>query len=462
MILRLEVAGTSGREPSAPSEKIFRAAGGTIGRSPGNDLVLPDPYVSSRHARIIFSNGVFQLEDTSTNGVFINSPDNRLAHGKPCVLKTGDVILIDPYEIRVTISAEPGREAPQPFGSDPFGLPDLPLRGPAYPPSASIPEPAGAADVDPLSLLNLDPEPPKPAVPRAADLAGSSPLSEHYRPPVAVPHAMPTPAGGSMIPDDYDPLNSGAKMRPAFVPRSTPPPSPETPPRLATPPPAPPPAPPVVVRPRVGRAPAGPAHTDEPAVDLAAVLEGVGIDAAALSPEVARDFGRILRVVVEGLMDVLQSRQRIKDEFRMHMTSFKPTQNNPLKFSANVDDALHNLLVKRNAAYLEPVEAFEDAFDDVRNHQMAMLAGVRVAFEATLKAFDPDRLQQEFEKHGKGALLSVPAKFRYWDLYRDRFSDMVSDADACFRELFGQEFANAYEDQLERLKAQDRSRRPRS
>ncbi len=101
-------------------------------------------------------------------------------------------------------------------------------------------------------------------------------------------------------------------------------------------------------------------------------------------------------------MDVLQSRQRIKDEFRMDMTTLKPTPNNPLKFSANVDDALHNLLVKRNAAYLGPVEAFEDAFDDVRNHQMAMLAGVRVAFEATLKAFDPERLQQEFEKHGKG------------------------------------------------------------
>ena len=48
-------------------------------------------------------------------------------------------------------------------------------------------------------------------------------------------------------------------------------------------------------------------------------------------------------------MDVLQARQRIKDEFRMRVTTFKAAQNNPLKFSANVEDALHNLLVKRNA-----------------------------------------------------------------------------------------------------------------
>jgi predicted component of type VI protein secretion system len=34
---------------------------------------------------------------------------------------------------------------------------------------------------------------------------------------------------------------------------------------------------------------------------------------------------------------------------------------------------------------------------------------------------------------------------------------MVRDADTSFRELFGDEFARAYEEQLKRLKAQGRS-----
>ena len=103
----------------------------------------------------------------------------------------------------------------------------------------------------------------------------------------------------------------------------------------------------------------------------------------------------------------------------MRMTTFKTTNNNPLKFSANVEDALHNLLVKRNAAYLGPVQAFEDAFQDVRNHQMAMLAGVRVAYEAMLKEFEPGRLQEEFEVHGKGgSFLGGAGKSKYWELYR--------------------------------------------
>jgi predicted component of type VI protein secretion system len=91
---------------------------------------------------------------------------------------------------------------------------------------------------------------------------------------------------------------------------------------------------------------------------------------------------------------------------------------------------------------------------------MAMLAGVRAAFEAMLAEFDPDRLQQEFDRQPrKGALISMPAKLRYWEMYRERVHDIVKDADTSFRELFGDEFARAYERQLEQLKARDRGAR---
>src|SRR5207248_3682650 len=125
-----------------------------------------------------------------------------------------------------------------------------------------------------------------------------------------------------------------------------------------------------------------------------------GVPDAVITPELSRHLGQIIRIVVAGLMDILQSRQRIKEEFGIQHTMFRPADNNPLKFSANVEDALHNLLVKRNAAYLGPVEAFEDAFTELRNHQLAMLAGMRVAFESTLAEFDPDRMQEDFDRQG--------------------------------------------------------------
>jgi type VI secretion system FHA domain protein len=133
--------------------------------------------------------------------------------------------------------------------------------------------------------------------------------------------------------------------------------------------------------------------------------------------------------------------------------------NNPLKFSANADDAFHNLFVKNNPAYLPAPAAFEDAFKDVRDHQTAILAAMRLAFESVLSEFDPDRMQEAFDRQmKKGSILGVPAKLRYWDMYREKYSELIKQADETFRALFGDEFAKAYEQQLERLRAASRTR----
>jgi type VI secretion system FHA domain protein len=194
-------------------------------------------------------------------------------------------------------------------------------------------------------------------------------------------------------------------------------------------------------------------------LNLAEVLAAAGLENAAVTPQFATHLGAILKVVVSGVMDVLRSRQQIKDEFRMRATRFQPADNNPLKFSANVSDALHNLLVKRNPAYLGPVEAFEDAFDDLRNHQLAMLAGMRVAFEAMLAEFDPERLQPQFERRIKKSLLGGGPEAQYWEMYREKVRDLTKDVEASFRDLFGDRFVSAYEEQLDRLNPRNRGNR---
>lgn len=167
-------------------------------------------------------------------------------------------------------------------------------------------------------------------------------------------------------------------------------------------------------------------------------------------------LGEILRIALGGVMEALRTRERLKDELRMRGTSFKAAANNPLKFSANVDDAFHNLLVKHNPAYLQPADAFEDAFRDVRDHQSAFLVAMRLAFESMLSQFDPQRMQDEFDRQMKGSILGVPSKLRYWDLYRDKYGELSKDAETGFRTLFGDAFARAYEEHLERLKKSGR------
>jgi type VI secretion system FHA domain protein len=354
-------------------------------------------------------------------------------------------------------------------------------------------------EVDPLKLLEGTPKnTPVRQAPNAQDLDRASLMAGHYQPPAVLtpppatpPPGTPLPAAppsGPMIPANYDPMRDDFdEPEPLVAPpaarsadfqevrvRPDPPPEPRPAPP-ATPPPLPtPPARPAAPdlgtggrTPPAVQVPAPPSRetpipgpgTDPSDPGLVAVLSGAGLQSAPVTLEFARSFGQIFRVVVSGVMDVLRARQQIKDEFRMRMTQFRAADNNPLKFSANVDDALHNLLVKRNAAYLEPVEAFEDAFDDLRDHQMAMLAGMRVAFEAMLGEFNPDGLQKEFDRQLKrSSLLGVTARMKYWDLYRERQEAMIKDPEATFRRLFGEEFAKAYEEQLKRLKAERRAR----
>ena len=61
----------------------------TIGREPTNDIVISDPSVSRRHARLWFDNGRWYLEDLqSANGTLVNN----VRVYQPVALNDGDVI----------------------------------------------------------------------------------------------------------------------------------------------------------------------------------------------------------------------------------------------------------------------------------------------------------------------------------------------------------------------------------
>jgi type VI secretion system protein ImpI len=186
--------------------------------------------------------------------------------------------------------------------------------------------------------------------------------------------------------------------------------------------------------------------------DWEGFLRATGVDPARVPPETAAVLGNILRSVVQGLIEVLRARSEIKTEFRMPVTQVKVSENNPLKFAANAEDALGNLLGRRNPAYLPAQEAFADALNDVRFHQLAMLTGVRAGFDNLMNRFDPAQLQETFERQGKRGGLFGGGKVSYWDRYTERYEEMTKDRDDTFRRLFGEEFARAYEQQLSVLK----------
>ena len=64
---------------------------------------------------------------------------------------------------------------------------------------------------------------------------------------------------------------------------------------------------------------------------ITALFKGLGVDPDRVSPETFAELGEILRIVVQGMIEVLQSRTEVKNNFRVPMTTMRPVENNPLK-----------------------------------------------------------------------------------------------------------------------------------
>ncbi|MDW2982059.1 type VI secretion system-associated FHA domain protein TagH [Rhodanobacter sp. KK11] len=443
--LILAVAGRQAAQFGSRSSRVFEAAGGSIGRSEDCDWVLSASGVSRVHAMIRYLNGMYFIEDRSTNGMLLN--DAPLIKGDPSALKDGDRLLIDTFEIEVRLqdaaaaSVMPG--APDPLAAvapaaaalDPldFGLLGSAPRAPAYPPPATtipldaelIPGEVGtasASELDPLSFLDSSGASSgllsNATTGNASSGWNHSPGTEDFfRPPMTTEQRQ---ASTNTLPENWD-LTMGDFSSPP-----SPPPAP-----LATPPVA------------------AHSHHTPPSTAFAETTGPTALPA---------DVDQIFRVVVDGVMDVLRARAEIKNTFRLPVTIIQRSENNPLKFAPNPDEALAKIMAPSNGAFMSGTAAFEDAFDDIRCHQMAMLAGVRAAFESLLTHFSPDRFEQETDGGKRSAFAG---KGKYWDKYREHFEGLSRDPDECFRRLFGDEFARAYEEQLSRLKSARRMQQSR-
>lgn len=464
MYLTFEVISANASQLGAHRRKVFSVDGGRIGRAPENDMVLPGVGVHRHHATVRFINGVFFVEGVGTNGVAINDPDRVLPRNEPYPLKSGDKVFIDEYEVAVTASATaPAEPAARAAAREPArgAMPESTAPGAGMSGGIGAGMGAGAGmggrapivgapgdsaeDLDPLRKLTGGAA-PQARVQRPVDSSWnhSSSLQDHFAPP-PVGNAPTQAASGSVIPENWDRTSfDRSKLQPAApapAQRAAPSGARATPANTTATPRATPPPP----SPRVTSPPANSPF------DWEAFLRAAGVDASRVPPETAAIMGSILRSVVQGLIEVLRARSEIKTEFRMPVTQVKVSENNPLKFAANAEDALGNLLGRRNTAYLPPQEAFEDALNDVRFHQLAMLAGVRAGFENLMDRFDPVQLQEVFDRQGKrGGLFG--GKGNYWERYAERYQEMSADRDETFRRLFGEEFARAYEQQLSVLK----------
>lgn len=164
-----------------------------------------------------------------------------------------------------------------------------------------------------------------------------------------------------------------------------------------------------------------------------------------------RALGALFRAFVTGTRDVLMSRAEIKHEMRVEQTMIRARDNNALKFSISPEEALLALLRPNRPGYKQPLPAVEEAFDDIRSHELAVMAGMQTGLMALLKRFDPALLEARLQKGMLDGILPGARKARFWELFCTTYTDIAREAEDDFHALFGREFARAYAAQISKL-----------
>ncbi len=456
----------------------------TVGRGPANDLVLPDPEktLSKSHFVIEDHNGNVVIVDLSTNGTFLNY--SKIPLGRtPTPLNNGDVLVAGGYEMVVEIGADlPSFEEsiPQPMqqagvspgmsqnAPDPMALLDDAAPGGDFLDDllgGDAKGPGQIATPDPMDELlpPLDDDDPFFAKPKDvhADMGASDAM---HNPSASDAFSAPQSGGGAnLIPDDWDDDLLSPSSGSGSDPFAAPDPAKAEPPAPAT-------APPPQVKPTPGGqadiTPAGPEPVSESAKPASvsagdqaaarALLEALEVDDLQIEdadlPATMGRMGRVLRVMITGLREILMTRTSIKSEFRIEQTMINAGGNNPLKFSISPEQAIEALVKPRVKGYLASEEATEQALNDIKAHEVAMVTGMEAALKGVLARLDPEVLAGKIEGSGKLGSLFKGKKAQYWEVYEKMYADISDQAENDFHELFSREFARAYKEQLEKLK----------
>jgi type VI secretion system FHA domain protein len=385
-----------GGRPALYATRDFDVLPVSIGRDAACSIALEDPnkHMSRFHVEIEEESGVYWMTVVSkVNPVMVKG--RRYGPGTRLTLNSGDSFEVAEYEVQVMLPE------PQPGEARPAA------------PAAKSPPPSS----DPLMQVLTSTQ--THGTPLADDDSAERLFNES------------TFFGG----DEPTPAAPAAKEEPppeeTFVPKKARP----------------------AAAPAAASAPSG-AMSEA----LRAFLEGAGVPHKELPPEqserMLRDCGAILRAAIEGIMLLLLARAEMRKEFEAEeRTMVAARDNNPLKLMSDPHEAMDFLFdpAERTDGFLDPVQAVGDACEDLRTHELALMAGMRAAIQGALRRFEPNVIEREFEKSQKGFSLAS-RKARLWELFVVQQDKLARDAQDDFNKVFGRDFMGAYQAQLRRVK----------
>ena len=187
----------------------------------------------------------------------------------------------------------------------------------------------------------------------------------------------------------------------------------------------------------------------DPSAVLRAFCEGAGLSieySQNVAPEdLARNLGQALRAATTHIMAALQDRAAARHFTRAGERTMRgATDNNPLKFLPDAEQAMDALFLRPRAGFLTGADGFDAALWDLRRHQSALFAALQPALLALVEDLDPGRIDAEV----KGAALMGNRKSRTWDEFVTRWDAKTASENGMLDEfirLFAQAYRKAHD-----------------
>jgi type VI secretion system protein ImpI len=188
-----------------------------------------------------------------------------------------------------------------------------------------------------------------------------------------------------------------------------------------------------------------------PADDFVArFAKGAGVSPDVLGwrdpGDLAEELGALARLAAENLKQLLSARAETKRVARAGgHTMIQALDNNPLKFSPTVDDAMKIMLGRPSSGYLDARRAFEQSFKDLKVHQVKTYSAMQHALRLLMEDLDPASIEESAEgDRGLSGLLGSK-KARLWDLYVTRWDTLTSPHEDGMVDAFMMFFAECYD-----------------
>ncbi len=151
-----------------------------------------------------------------------------------------------------------------------------------------------------------------------------------------------------------------------------------------------------------------------------------------------------------GLMETLHNRAEFKQNNRLNHTAFRKSENNPLKFSANLEDAIHNLYNRNTASFMRADIAIKEAFVDIENHEKALMKGVEGTVSSVMSLVEPSSIYSDAMSSDSFFNKIIPARkyAQSWKKFEGihyQLTDEIINKESPF---YLEDFAKHYENAL--------------